>query len=31
PKGSWRIEITNHVGKDPRFEKVVHLNLFKPS
>jgi hypothetical protein len=29
PKGPWRIEITNDISDDPRFEKVVRLNLFK--
>lgn len=31
PKGAWRIEVTNHFGEDPRFEKVVQLNLFNPT
>ncbi|NGX60913.1 MAG: hypothetical protein K940chlam9_00387 [Chlamydiae bacterium] len=31
PKGSWRVTIQNHVGDDPRFEKVVRLTLFDAS
>ncbi|NGX42461.1 MAG: hypothetical protein K940chlam7_00741 [Chlamydiae bacterium] len=31
PSGDWRIEITNDVSKDSKFETVVHLDLFNPS
>lgn len=28
--GGWRIEVTNDIGKDPRFERVVFLSIFNP-
>ncbi len=31
PDGNWRIEITNDIGRDPRFEQIVDLNIFNPS
>ncbi len=31
PQGSWRIEISNGIGKDPYFEKVIQLNLYNPA
>jgi len=31
PRGTWKMEIHNHVGKDPRFEKVVSLTLYNDS
>jgi hypothetical protein len=31
PRGSWRISITNGIGDNPTYEKVVHLSLFNPA
>lgn len=31
PRGSWRISITNGIGDNPTYEKVVHLSLFDPA
>lgn len=28
PRGTWKMTIHNHGGKDPRFEKVVSLTLY---
>ncbi len=28
PRGTWKMEIHNLVGKDPRFEKVISLTLY---
>ncbi len=31
PEGSWKVLVTNDIGEDPRFEKVVSLCLYNPS
>ena len=31
PNGNWRVEITNDIDRNSRYEKVVHLCLFNPS
>lgn len=30
PKGFWRISITNDIGDNPRFEKVVRIHFYDP-
>ncbi len=31
PRGTWRISITNSIGDNPTYEKVVYLSFFDPA
>jgi hypothetical protein len=28
PEGPWKIAVTNSIGKDPKFENVVYINIY---